>query len=99
MVRRPGSKETDMSTAKKNKRYPAAQIRPTAVAMQKPSKKARLEAMLCRPRGATQKQLERTLGWQPQSVRAAISVLRKGGAQVTLDRSSKTPAYRIDTAA
>ena len=88
-----------MSTAEKNKRNPAAQIRTTAFAKQKPSKKARLEAMLSRPRGATQKQLERTLGWQPHSVRAAISVLRKGGAHVTLDRSSKTPAYRIDTAA
>ncbi len=70
-----------------------------ATAKPKPSKKARLEAMLSRPRGATQSQLEKALGWQPHSVRAAISQLRKGGADVLLDRSGKTPTYRIDAAA
>jgi len=70
-----------------------------ATAKPKQSKKARLESMLSRPRGATQKQLEKSLGWQPHSVRAAISVLRKSGAEVTLDRSGKTPTYRIDAAA
>ena len=62
------------------------------------TKMARLEAMLRRPRGATQKQLETGLGWQPHTVRAAISRLRKGGAEVTLDRSARTPTYRIDFA-
>ena len=62
----------------------------------KPSKAARLEAMLRRPKGATQKQLETGLGWQPHTVRAAISRLRKGGAEVTLDRNLRTPTYRID---
>ncbi len=61
-----------------------------------PSKKARLEAMLRRPTGATQRQLETGLGWQPHSIRAAISVLRKEGRDVVLDRSGKTPTYRID---
>ena len=64
----------------------------------RPSKTARLEAMLRRPKGATQKQLEASLGWQPHTVRAAISRLRKGGAEVTLDRSVRTPTYRIDSA-
>lgn len=66
-----------------------------ATAKPKPSKKARLETMLSRPRGATQNQLEKALGWQSHSVRAAISVLRKGGIEVTLDRSGRTPTYRI----
>ncbi|NND20019.1 MAG: DUF3489 domain-containing protein [Silicimonas sp.] len=70
-----------------------------ANAIPNPSKKARLETMLSRPRGATQKQLERALGWQPHSVRAAISQLRKGGSDVLLDRSGRTPTYRIDAAA
>ena len=64
----------------------------------KPSKTARLEAMLRRPKGATQKQLQKGLGWQPHTVRAAISRLRKAGAVVTLDRSVRTPTYRIDSA-
>ena len=69
--------------------------RPTT-AKSKRSKKARLEAMLSRPRGATQNQLEKALGWQPHTVRAAISRLRKSGADVILDRNGKIPAYRID---
>ena len=64
----------------------------------KPSKTARLEAMLRRPKGATQKQLQKGLGWQPHTVRAAISRLRKAGAVVTLDRSVRTPTCRIDSA-
>lgn len=59
------------------------------------SKKARLEGLLGRPRGATMGQLQKTLGWQPQTIRAAISRLRKSGADVRLDRSGRTPAYRI----
>ena len=72
---------------------------PTATSQPKPSKKAQLEAMLCRPKGATQKQLEKGLGWQPHTVRAAISRLRKAGIDVLLDRSTKTPSYRIGSAA
>ena len=67
----------------------------TASTQPKLSKKVRLEAMLRRPKGATQKQLEKGLGWQPHTVRAAISRLRKEGADVLLDRSGKTPAYRV----
>lgn len=59
------------------------------------SKKARLERLLNRPRGATIGQLQKALGWQPHTIRAAISRLRKSGADVTLDRSGRTPAYRI----
>ena len=69
----------------------------TAASQPIPSKKARLEAMLRRPRGATQKQLETSLGWQPHTVRAAVSRLRKDGTEVVLDRSAKTPAYRVGT--
>jgi len=63
------------------------------------TKKARLEQLLSRPRGAAPAQLEKALGWQPHTVRAAISRLRKSGAEVTLDRSGRTPAYRIGSAA
>ena len=67
----------------------------TGAPQPKISRKARLEAMLRRPKGATQRQLEKGLGWQPHTVRAAISRLRKEGADVLLDRSGKTPAYRV----
>ena len=60
------------------------------------SKKARLEGLLGCPRGATVRQLQKALDWQPHTIRAAISRLRKDGTEITLDRSGKTPAYRID---
>ena len=59
------------------------------------SKKAQLEGLLARPRGATMVQIEKNLGWQPHTIRAAISRLRKDGAEVSLDRSGRTPSYRI----
>ena len=59
------------------------------------SKKARLEGLLSRPRGATMGQLQKALGWRPHTIRAAISRLRKSGAEVSLDRGGKTPSYRI----
>ncbi|WP_176440374.1 DUF3489 domain-containing protein [Boseongicola aestuarii] len=91
--------ETDMTTTKKTECNQADAKATKHTSKPKPYKKARLAAMLSRPRGATQSQLEKALGWQPHSVRAAISQLRKGGADVLLDRSGKTPTYRIDAAA
>ena len=38
---------------------------------------------------------KKDLGWQPHTVRAAISGLRKGGAEVTSTGDGKVPAYRI----
>jgi hypothetical protein len=98
MFQRRGSKETDMTKKEASNGARGDKSKP-ANAMPKPSKKARLETMLSCPRGATQKQLERALGWQPHSVRAAISQLRKGVSDVLLDRSGRTPTYRIDAAA
>jgi DNA-binding transcriptional regulator PaaX len=40
-------------------------------------------------------QLAKSLGWQPHTVRAAISRLRKSGADVSIDKSGKVSAYRI----
>lgn len=60
------------------------------------SKKARLEGLLGRPRSATVGQLQKALDWQLYTIRAAISCLRKDGTEITVDRSGKTPAYRID---
>ncbi len=83
-TQRPTSKRTDATMA---------------TSQPKPSKKAQLEAMLRRPGGATQKQLEKNLGWQPHTVRAAISRLRKDGIDVLLDRTTRTPSCRIGSAA
>ena len=62
------------------------------------SKKAELERLVGRRRGASLEQLEKTLGWQPHSIRAAISRLRTDGIDVVLDRTGKTPVYRSEAA-
>ncbi len=61
------------------------------------SKSAEMRRLLARKNGATISQLETELGWQPHTIRAAISRLRAGGAEVALDRDRKVPAYRLVT--
>ena len=63
-----------------------------------PSKKERLRALVARRNGASLEKLVTELGWQPHTVRAAISGLRKSGVGIELDRSKKTPVYRISAA-
>ena len=58
------------------------------------SKKARLEVLLSRARGATLDQLQKELGWQPHTVRAVISRLRKAGHEIDLTETNGRKAYR-----
>lgn len=62
------------------------------------TKKAELARLLGRKNGASLVQLQRATGWQPHSIRAAISGLRKDGLMV--ERAlGKTPGaaalYRV----
>ena len=59
------------------------------------TKTARLEALLSRARGATLAQLQRGLGWQPHTVRAAVSRLRKAGHTIELEEMKGRKAYRL----
>jgi predicted ArsR family transcriptional regulator len=59
------------------------------------SKKAKLEALLARARGATLSQLKEELGWQPHTVRAAISGLRKAGHTIELEEMKGRKTYRL----
>lgn len=70
-------------------RAPAASSRAAA------TKKAKLEALLARARGATLAQLHKELGWQPHTVRAAISGLRKAGHTIDLEERNGRKAYRL----
>ena len=54
-----------------------------------------LRKLLARSTGATVVQIQKQLGWQPHTIRAAISRLRSSGTTVELDRSGKTTRYRI----
>ncbi|WP_127115201.1 DUF3489 domain-containing protein [Shimia sediminis] len=59
------------------------------------SKSCTLKALMSRRNGATISQLQNKLDWQPHTIRAAISRLRKAGVTIDLDRSGKSPRYRI----
>ncbi len=53
-----------------------------------------LRKLLVRKQGATVAQLQKQFGWQPHTVRAAISRMRSSGLSVELDRSGKVARYR-----
>jgi DNA-binding transcriptional regulator PaaX len=59
------------------------------------SKKARLLARLSRKRGASITVLCSDFGWQPHSVRAAVSGLRKSGHVVECTKGRAGSIYRI----
>ncbi|SHK57610.1 Protein of unknown function [Shimia gijangensis] len=59
------------------------------------TKSGELCKLLSRRSGATVAQLQSKLDWQPHTIRAAISRLRKAGVTIDLDRSGRSPRYRI----
>lgn len=69
-------------------------VRHTETGMSKPdTKRAKLNALLVRKSGATIETLKKQLGWQPHTIRAEISRLRKGGLTVTRRSSSSGSVY------
>ena len=55
----------------------------------KPTKIEVVLRLLGRPSGASIADLQKATGWQPHSVRAALTGLRKKGHQVTRSKDSK----------
>jgi len=64
----------------------------------KTSRSAQLRKLLMRKNGATIAQIQKTFGWQPHTVRAAISGLRKAGEMVERSEAAKGAVYRIVSA-
>ncbi len=63
------------------------------------TKQARLVDMMQKPGGATVAQMGTKTGWQPHSVRAALTGLRKRGIAVTRAKDDTgTTIYRIGAA-
>jgi predicted ArsR family transcriptional regulator len=60
-----------------------------------PSKTEALRKLLSRRNGATAAQIQKQLGWQPHTIRAAISRLRSSGLSIDLDRSGNVARYRV----
>ena len=63
------------------------------------TKQAHLLALLSRPDGAVMSEMTNATGWQPHSVRAAITGLRKRGIAVVCGKSGAgATVYRADAA-
>lgn len=57
---------------------------------------ARLATMLLRPDGASMEELTAAFGWQPHSIRAALSTqLRRRGMEIETSRSRTGTRYRL----
>ncbi len=55
-------------------------------------------ALLKRPEGAPLADLERATGWQPHSIRAALTGLRKRGITITRSKDDGVTIYRAESA-
>jgi hypothetical protein len=73
------------------------QVRKGSAATSAPSKAALATKLLTRARGATMAELGTATGWQPHSVRALLSGLRKKGVKLVKEtRKSGEGHYRIE---
>lgn len=59
------------------------------------SKRAQLMKLISRKSGASVEQLQAKLTWQPHTIRAEISRLRKTGLVVTCSPSASGPVYQV----
>ena len=78
-VKTTASNQTKMVFSKKTARTPSA------MPGRQRSKQTKILTLLQRSKGATIIELRKVTGWQPHSVRAAISRLRKSG--ITVERN------------
>lgn len=60
-----------------------------------PTRQAQLRKMLARKSGASIAQIQKAFGWQPHTVRAAISTQRQAGLEIARSDTDKGPVYRI----
>ena len=63
----------------------------------KPTRQLQLTRLLNRKSGASITQIQKAFGWQPHTVRAAISALRKEGTLVDRTDTDKGAVYRAVT--
>jgi predicted ArsR family transcriptional regulator len=85
--------EPKSTAAKRSDRPKASRKRPRSDQTEKStakSKKDQLIGLLSKPSGARVSVLGERLGWQPHTVRAALSGLRKQGFEIATSKSAKT---------
>lgn len=91
----PHTREAVGKSEDRPERHARGQHRKPAI----PTKSAQMSKLLRRPRGATISELCAATQWQPHSVRALLSGLRKKGARLVREtRKSGEGSYRIAAA-
>ena len=84
------------SSKQKNSALSSFQRKPNVKTQAKrKTRQDQLRTLLSRKSGATVEKIQSVFGWQPHSVRAAVSGLRKAGAKVENIQTSAGSAYRI----
>jgi len=76
----------------------AKAAKPVASESKRPTKQQRMIDMLRRPEGATIPQLSKAFGWEPHTVRGAISgaLKKKLGLRVVSEKAERGRVYRIN---
>jgi hypothetical protein len=97
------SKATTCSTDTKPRRTPAQPVAAKTAAGQgphhsrQPSKLEVIRSLLVRLDGATRDELVAATGWQPHSVRAGMTGLRKQGLTIVRTKTDGTTRFAIET--
>ncbi|MBO6727667.1 MAG: DUF3489 domain-containing protein [Rhizobiaceae bacterium] len=89
----PSELDATPTAAKRRDRLKANRKRLAALRVPKTAaktKKDQLIGLLSKPSGARASVLVERLGWQPHTVRAALSGLRKQGFEIATSKSAKT---------
>ena len=100
MVQIKQSKSATKPTKRTRSKKPGTPVAPTTPPTTPPptptlTKRDRLQARLEEAGGASLAQLVTAFGWQPHTVRAAISGLRKAGLEVQRETVDDASVYRI----
>lgn len=97
----PARKSSPGSRGRIEKASGSSGIAPVSVETASPTgtKQDRLRALLGAPGGASLPRLVEALGWQPHTVRAALSRLRKSGHEVERKTGESGSVYRLATSA
>lgn len=74
---------------------PDPTLTPAPPTERRPRKREIVLGLLTRPEGASTAELMDATGWQPHTVRAALSMLRKDGEAITRTGGAATMRYHL----
>lgn len=92
----PAFHTSDTAASAQNTKRPSTSSSSASAGFRSGSKQALVVDMIRRNNGATIDELVTATGWQPHTVRAALSSSRKRGVAVTSDRTGGVTRYRAE---